>query len=342
MAEDIRISLSFKNNRKKKKLQKKLGAEGVLSLFELWMSVATNKPSGVLTGYDAFDIEIDAEWNGEEGLFVETLLDCQFLDVDENGVYSLHNWDIRQPWVYQSPDRSDKARFSRLAKVNNEIYEKLKKDGVNAISKKDYLSLTNAVRVDNEASTSDEDLQNDTPTDGQQDVNESSTDGETEINETLTERQGVDNETSTNLNESSTPAPAPAPVPSPALYASAKIENLVRDFQKEVSKEHGKLAPKVTNALIKNGCKAVENLIRIDGFELEYIKRVLDFVVGDDFWAKNIKSLASIRKKSTNDLIKFQNAATAFDQAKGNKSHGFNKDYYSENQGKQGTFHEDL
>ena len=152
MTEDIRISLSFKDNRKRKKLFKKLGAAGVLSLIDLWISVAENRPDGILKDYNEDDIEIDANWDGEPGEFVKALIDCRFLDVDESG-FKMHNWRDRQSWVFGSGDRSDKARFSILAKTHKAIFEKLKAEGVNAITKAKYIELTSAQRTVNDSLT---------------------------------------------------------------------------------------------------------------------------------------------------------------------------------------------
>ena len=173
MPEDIRIALSFKNNRKRKKLFRKLGAEGILSLIDLWISVAENRPNGILTDYDKDDIEIDANWNGEPGLFFDSIIN-EFID-EKNGVYEMHNWSTRQTWVFSSKDRSDKARFSRMAKTHKGLYQKLKEQGVNAISKNDYVKLTDIQR---------------------------------NVNESLTDTQH-------NVKEVITPAPAPAPSPDP-------------------------------------------------------------------------------------------------------------------------------
>lgn len=93
MIKKIRLNTDFVTHRKRKKLQKKLGSDGVVALIDLWLTTAVQRPSGVLEGYDKDDIEIVANWNGEEGLFVQTLLDIGFLD-EQEGVYSIHNWTV--------------------------------------------------------------------------------------------------------------------------------------------------------------------------------------------------------------------------------------------------------
>lgn len=152
MSEDIRISIDFLTHRKRKKLQKELGADGVLATIDLWLSTARQRPLGSLTGYTVEDIEIDANWCGEPGLLVDTLLKLGFLDY-ENGVYSLHNWESRQSWVVQTGDRSDRARFSRLAKINRCLFNELQEKGISSLSQKEYKKLMEDQRHVNEPLT---------------------------------------------------------------------------------------------------------------------------------------------------------------------------------------------
>ena len=174
MANDIRLSVDFLTHRKRKKLQKELGEKGVLALIDLWLSTAVQRPSGSLNGYDEIDIELDANWAGEDGVFVKTLISLGLLDLNE-GVFYLHNWKDRQGWVVETEARGDKARFSRFAKVNPEKYKELHILGVRAISRKDYKKY-------NESMTN---------------VNESSSESMTNVNGSLTPA----------------PAPAPSPSP---------------------------------------------------------------------------------------------------------------------------------
>ena len=177
MNPDIRLSTDFFQNRKTKKLIKRLGDSAIVCLLRLWISAANNKPSGQLAGWDEEDIELEAEFNGDEGLFVATLLDIGFLDKEEE--YSLHNWEKRQGWVSKSNQRSDKARLSRMSKTNNCIYRKLVKEGYSGISKEQYEKLTKPKVLDNK-------------------------------------KQRIVNETLGNQAPSLTPAPAPAPAPAPS------------------------------------------------------------------------------------------------------------------------------
>lgn len=81
------------------------------------------------------------------------------------------------------------------------------------------------------------------------------------------------------------------------------------------------LAPKSKN-IKENSFKTVDLLIRKDGFDLEYIKKVLKWAIKDDFWSSNVISLASLRKKSSG-LTKFQKVANSYERE--NKSESKNQ-----------------
>ena len=145
MPDDIRIHLSFRYHRKRKRLQYKLGPAGVICLLNLWLMSAEQFPSGHLKNYSVEDIEIDAGWEGESGKFVEALLDKKitFLEKHDDGFY-LHNWKTRQSWVYNSENRSNISRFNMLSKKNKRIYEELQKLNINSVSREEYALLTNS------------------------------------------------------------------------------------------------------------------------------------------------------------------------------------------------------
>jgi hypothetical protein len=103
-----------------------------------------------------------------------------------------------------------------------------------------------------------------------------------------------------------------------------KIKIEIIDFVEmaieKISEYAGNLAPKKTDSLILNSADTVDKLIRLDGFTLEYITAVLEFGMNDDFWKGNIYSLAALRKKSKNDLTKFQNIANAYERKNKNSN----------------------
>jgi hypothetical protein len=117
---DIRIPVSFINHRKRKKLERNLGKLATSHLIDLWLNAAMNHPSGILDGMTEEDIALDANWDGDEYVFVTALIDVGFIDVDDNRVYSLHDWEKHQPWVYNSEERSKRARKAVQARWKNE------------------------------------------------------------------------------------------------------------------------------------------------------------------------------------------------------------------------------
>ena len=148
MNADIRLSVGFPNHPKTVKLERRLGFQGIRSLLALWTWAAQNRPDGNLGGangrstvvqrpLDEEDIEIAAQWPGEPGLFVATLVTLGWLDRTERG-YLLHEWEQHNPWVAAATNRSDKARFSRLAKTHPEIYKSLCGRGIQAISAEEF------------------------------------------------------------------------------------------------------------------------------------------------------------------------------------------------------------
>lgn len=88
---DFRVAVDFFTHHKARKLKKRLGAAAVLSLLQLWAYAAKLRTDGNLSGMSVEDIELAAEWDGDEGAFSAALLDVGFLDQGEDG-YSLHDW----------------------------------------------------------------------------------------------------------------------------------------------------------------------------------------------------------------------------------------------------------
>lgn len=112
---DIRLSLDFFDHPKSKKLKKRLGLEGVMALLKLWAWTAGNRPGGMLTGLDAEAVELAADWDGEEGAFVSTLLDLRLLD-DVDGTFSIHDWEDHQAYASKSEERSRRGSAGAAGK----------------------------------------------------------------------------------------------------------------------------------------------------------------------------------------------------------------------------------
>jgi hypothetical protein len=137
MNTDFRVSVDFFGHHKTKKLQRRIGDAGVMSLLRLWAYVAKIKPDGDIASMDTEDIEIAADWKGECGAFVKAAIESGFFEEYE-GEYYLHDWKIHNPWVSDCAFREDEARFSALRRWNPEAARLLESQGVSAISKEDY------------------------------------------------------------------------------------------------------------------------------------------------------------------------------------------------------------
>lgn len=136
MNTDIRLSCGFWSHPKTKRLVKRLGLEGVRSLQILWAWAAQERPNGCLSGMDAEEIELAADWNGEDGKFFGECLGRWIDETDDS--YCLHDWQEHNAWAAEADARGDAARLSRLARVNKDAASGLKADGRTGITKDEY------------------------------------------------------------------------------------------------------------------------------------------------------------------------------------------------------------
>lgn len=114
---DYRVSISWRHHPKRIKLQRKLGVEGVLAMTDLWSAVAELRPTGILDRWDKEDVEIQAGWQGNNGSFVDVLLDLRLLDFDnKTKAYAIHNWLKWNGWAATAPVRSAMARKAAAAR----------------------------------------------------------------------------------------------------------------------------------------------------------------------------------------------------------------------------------
>lgn len=118
MNKDFRVSVTLPTHHKTTKLMRRLGDRSFYCLIRLWAYVAANKPNGDLSGMDAEDIEIAADWQGGEGKFVETLIDIRFLEF-KDGVFCLHDWEDHNMYAAKSRERSQNASAAAAVKWKN-------------------------------------------------------------------------------------------------------------------------------------------------------------------------------------------------------------------------------
>ena len=146
MCSDIRIDVDFYDHPKTIKLQRRFGSDGLIALQRLWVFAAKHKSSGELTSMDAEEISIAMRWQGDCEAFVAALVDLRWLDI-MSGQYVIHDWSEHNPWAAASADRSDKARFSKMASLYPDIYAELKAKGYDSITVDTYKALTCCKRV---------------------------------------------------------------------------------------------------------------------------------------------------------------------------------------------------
>jgi len=146
MNQDFRIRVGFFRHHKTRKLERRLGLEGVVALLRLWEYAAEFRAKGDLAGMTAEDIELAAGWN-EEAPFVTVLVEVRFLDEGPDG-YALHDWQSHNPWVAESEDRSAAARLSRLHRENPEAAAKLKAEGRTGLTPDEYHSFKRSTAVE--------------------------------------------------------------------------------------------------------------------------------------------------------------------------------------------------
>jgi hypothetical protein len=124
--QDMRIDVDFVDHPKTKRLIRMTGYEGFYCLMKLFSIAAKIYKRGELKNLDASDIEDLTGWTGEQGKFVEALLDPKICFLEQEGdLFIIHDWEVYQPWIYYSEKRSEKAR-----KAINTRWEKEKEDTV--------------------------------------------------------------------------------------------------------------------------------------------------------------------------------------------------------------------
>ena len=109
MNSDIRLSIGWNRHPKIVKLRRKLGADGVLAIVNLWTFAGEQRPDGVLSGMDDDDIAIAAEYPGDSGLLVAALADLRLLERDGND-WKIHDWTENNPWAAGHEARRAKAK----------------------------------------------------------------------------------------------------------------------------------------------------------------------------------------------------------------------------------------
>ena len=110
MNKDIRLAISFKGHRKRKKLERMLGPGATGYLIDLWITVAQGNPKGILMDWDEDDIACSAGWEGDPAVFIDALTKCGFIKNNGLGCFEIHDWEDHQGYVCKSKERSEQAK----------------------------------------------------------------------------------------------------------------------------------------------------------------------------------------------------------------------------------------
>lgn len=117
--QDARISTGLPGHPKTKKLAKRIGAAGCWHLVCLFLWTAANRSDGSLAGMTDEDVELAADWSGDDGAFVAALKTVGFLD-GTHGAYAIHDWADHNPWAAGAETRSAKARWNAIKRHHGE------------------------------------------------------------------------------------------------------------------------------------------------------------------------------------------------------------------------------
>ena len=102
------------------KLMRRCGDKAFYHLVKLICWVGINRPEGILTGMNDEDIEIASGWDGGPD-FLEALIDLKWIDKNDEGVLSVHDWEEHNGWACGARLRSDKARAAARSRWEKHI-----------------------------------------------------------------------------------------------------------------------------------------------------------------------------------------------------------------------------
>lgn len=105
---DIRLELGFLDHLKTRRLQRRCGPGGVLSLIRLWMYAAASAQDGDLGDMSQEEVEEVAGWDGEAGALFAALEEFGWLERAGKSL-RIHDWPDWQPWVVNAPERKKQA-----------------------------------------------------------------------------------------------------------------------------------------------------------------------------------------------------------------------------------------
>ena len=119
MKVDIRVDADFIGDPKTQRLIRELGDKVISSLLSLWGYAAKHRTKGILRGLSSGEIAEVARWNGDSKQFVSSLVRLRWLE-KRGKVYSIHEWEIHQPYAFFAEERSQAARNAAETRWNKQ------------------------------------------------------------------------------------------------------------------------------------------------------------------------------------------------------------------------------
>ena len=112
-----------------------------------------------------------------------------------------------------------------------------------------------------------------------------------------------------------TPYPVKSQViPKRRKFPNTAYWNWAQEWYKAYAARFPNLMKKVSPAMVHTGVDTIDRLVRLDGHDFhKEIKPALDWSIEDGFWSQNVRSLATLRKKSpSNGQTKFANLLASY------------------------------
>lgn len=133
------------------------------------------------------------------------------------------------------------------------------------------------------------------------------------VAESLTKRQDRETKANSDKPAKKRKKAAPREIPPDCLALS-----------EEYLRKHMEIYPNLTKSVEKSkvraGAAALADLVRLDKYDLEQIRKAVFWALRDSFWGPRLMSLGSLRGKSRNGHIKFKNLLGAMEEARGRRS----------------------
>lgn len=277
MNNDIRLSTSYFDNPKVKRLKRLLGLQGVMSHIQLLCWTGRVKPAGVLSDMDALDVADAAAWEGDADQFVNTLLDLKLLDRNAEGHLTVHDWEDHNEYAAHAESRRKKAKKAAEARWENAQKSEETCSG-NAKGKLEQCSEHDLALP--EASPSN--APSPAPVPSPKEIKTSSPEPPAEG------EQKTGPQKARGLSKPEKPG-------FDAESVEFSLARLLRDLINARSPTGKPLVPEKTN--LQTWARQIDLMIRLDARDPPEIEAVIRWCQSDPFWRSNIMSTAKLREK---------------------------------------------